>query len=145
MDYSFFDLLKEAVQKNEVSINRVNDAVRRILTLNYQVGLFDNPYPEDGSLSNFGKPAYQQAALTAAREAMTLLKNDHNILPLSKDKKILVAGPSASSIAPLNGHRIQMNATLAAISNSRKLFCSRLRIAVPRHRPAGSRRPLLAD
>jgi beta-glucosidase len=41
--------------------------------------------------------------LNAAREAMTLLKNQNNILPLSKDKKILVAGPSAASIAPLNG------------------------------------------
>ncbi len=102
-DYSFFDLLKEAVQKNEVSIERINEAVARILTLKYRLGLFDNPYPEQGSLSNFGKPAYQQAALVAAQEAMTLLKNQNNILPLSKDKKVLVAGPSAASIAPLNG------------------------------------------
>ncbi len=103
MDYSFFDLLKEAVQKNEVPISRINDAVKRILLLKYSLGLFDNPYPEPASLANFGRPEYQQAALQAAQEAMTLLKNQNNILPLSKDKKILVAGPSASSIAPLNG------------------------------------------
>ncbi len=103
MDYSFFDLLKEAVQKKEVPESRINDAVRRILILKYRLGLFDNPYPEEGSLANFGKPEYQQVALRAAQEAMTLLKNENNILPLSKDKKILVAGPSASSIAPLNG------------------------------------------
>jgi beta-glucosidase len=103
MDYSFFDLLKEAVEKNEVPISRINDAVRRILTLKYRLGLFDNPYPEEGSLANFGKPEYQQVALHAAQEAMTLLKNQNNILPLPKDKKILVAGPSANSIAPLNG------------------------------------------
>ena len=102
-DYSFFDLLKEAVEKKEVSINRINEAVRRILTLKYRLGLFDNPYPEEGSLANFGKPEYQQTALLAAQEAMTLLKNQNNILPLSKDKRVLVAGPSASSIAPLNG------------------------------------------
>jgi beta-glucosidase len=102
-DYSFFDLLKEAVQKNEVSMNRINEAVGRILTLKYRLGLFDNPYPEEASLANFGKPEYQQVALQAAREAMTLLKNQNNILPLSKNKKVLVAGPSASSIAPLNG------------------------------------------
>jgi len=102
-DYSFFDLLKEAVEKKEVSISRINEAVRRILTLKYRLGLFDNPYPEEGSLANFGKPEYQQTALMAAQEAMTLLKNQNNILPLSKDKKVLVAGPSASSIAPLNG------------------------------------------
>jgi len=103
MDYSFFDLLKEAVQKNEVSVSRIDDAVKRILLLKYRLGLFDNPYPEPASLANFGRPEYQQAALQAAQEAMTLLKNQNNILPLSKDKKILVAGPSASSIAPLNG------------------------------------------
>jgi beta-glucosidase len=103
MDFSFFDLLKEAVQKNEVSIARVNEAVRRILTLKFRLGLFDNPYPEEGSLANFGRPEYQQIALRAAQESMTLLKNQNNILPLAKDKKVLVAGPSASSIAPLNG------------------------------------------
>jgi beta-glucosidase len=102
-DYSFFDLLKEAVEKKEVSLSRIDEAVRRILTLKFRLGLFDNPYPEEGSLANFGKPEYQQTALTAAQEAMTLLKNQNNILPLSKDKKVLVAGPSASSIAPLNG------------------------------------------
>jgi beta-glucosidase len=103
LDFSFFDLLKEAVQKNEVPVSRINDAVKRILLLKYSLGLFDNPYPEPASLANFGRPEYQQAALQAAQEAMTLLKNQNNILPLSKDKKILVAGPSASSIAPLNG------------------------------------------
>jgi beta-glucosidase len=103
MDYSFFDLLKEAVQKNEVSVARINDAVRRILTLKFRLGLFDNPYPEEASLANFGRPEYQQIALRAAQESMTLLKNQNNLLPLSKDKKVLVAGPSASSIAPLNG------------------------------------------
>ena len=102
-DYSFYDLLKEAVDKKEVSVDRINEAVSRILTLKYRLGLFDNPYPEEGSLANFGKPEYQQMALTAAQEAMTLLKNQNNILPLSKDKKVLVAGPSGASIAPLNG------------------------------------------
>src|SRR5450432_990580 len=103
MDYSFFDLLKEAVAKKEVPVSRINDAVKRILILKYRLGLFDNPYPEPASFANFGRPEYQQTALQAAREAMTLLKNQNNILPLSKDKKVLVAGPSASSLAPLNG------------------------------------------
>jgi len=102
-DYSFFDLLKEAVEKKEVPVSRIDEAVGRILTLKYAVGLFDNPYPEKGSEANFGKPAYQNLALDAAHEAMTLLKNQNNILPLSKDKKILVTGPAAQSISALNG------------------------------------------
>jgi len=91
------------VQKNEVPVSRINDAVKTESFIEVQPGLFDNPYPEPSSLANFGRPEYQQAALQAAQEAMTLLKNQNNILPLSKDKKVLVAGPSASSLAPLNG------------------------------------------
>lgn len=102
-DFSFFDLLKEAVQKGEVPMSRINDAVRRILVLKMKLGLMDNPYPEPAAIGNFGLPAYQQLALDAAREAMTLLKNDNNILPLSKNTKVLVAGPSAQSITALNG------------------------------------------
>lgn len=103
MDYSFPDLLKEAVQKGEVPIARIDDAVRRILVLKYKLGLFDNPYPEAAAKANFGKSAYQELALDAAHEAMTLLKNQDNVLPLKKQSKVLVAGPGAQSISALNG------------------------------------------
>src|SRR6187402_2358424 len=102
-DFSFYDLLLEAVKLKEVSISRIDEAVRRILTLKYKLGLFDNPYPEAAAKANFGKPEYQVLALNAAREAMTLLKNKNNILPLSKSMKVLVAGPSAQSLTALNG------------------------------------------
>ena len=102
-DFSFYDLLIEAVKKGEVPMSRIDDAVKRIVLLKMKTGLFDNPYPETTATENFGKPEYQIVALNAAHEAMTLLKNDNNILPLSKNKKILVAGPSAQSISALNG------------------------------------------
>lgn len=102
-DFSFYDLLLEAVKNKEVPMSRIDDAVRRILTLKMKVGLFDNPYPEEAATANFGKPEYQTLALNAAHEAMTLLKNDNNTLPLSKAKKVLVAGPGAQSITALNG------------------------------------------
>lgn len=102
-DFSFYDLLLEAVKKGDVPVSRVDDAVRKILTLKMKTGLFDNPYPEDAAAKNFGKPEYQNVALDAAHEAMTLLKNDRNILPLTKNMKVLVAGPSAQSISALNG------------------------------------------
>lgn len=102
-DFSFYDLLLEAVKNKEVPMSRIDDAVRRILTLKMKVGLFDNPYPEDGSKANFGKPEYQTLALDAAHEAMTLLKNSSNTLPLAKTMKVLVAGPAAQSITALNG------------------------------------------
>ena len=102
-DYSFFDLLKEAVSKKEVSISRIDDAVRRILKLKFKVGLFDNAYAEETATANFGKAEYQTFALDAAHEAITLVKNNNNILPLAKNTKLLVMGPTAQSIAVLNG------------------------------------------
>lgn len=102
-DYSFFDLLKEAVAKKEVPMSRIDDAVRRILKLKFKVGLFENAYAEEKATANFGKAEYQTVALDAAHEAITLVKNNNNILPLSKDKKVLVIGPTSQSIAVLNG------------------------------------------
>jgi beta-glucosidase len=102
-DFSFFILLKEAVQKGEVPVSRIDDAVRRILTLKEKLGLFDNPYPETAATANFGRPEYQTLALQAAHEAMTLLKNDEAVLPLHRNAKVLVAGPAARSISALNG------------------------------------------
>ncbi|HLF65434.1 MAG TPA: glycoside hydrolase family 3 N-terminal domain-containing protein [Saprospiraceae bacterium] len=102
-DFSFYDLLIEAVKLGEVPISRIDDAVQRILVLKYKLGLFDNPYPEPAAEGNFGKPDYQTFALDAAHEAMTLLKNQNNVLPLSRSARVLVAGPSAQSISALNG------------------------------------------
>lgn len=102
-DFSFYDLLLEAVKLKEVPMSRVDDAVTRILEMKFKLGLFDNPYPEKAAADNFGKAEYQTLALQAAREAMTLLKNENDILPLPKNKKILVAGPSAQSLSALNG------------------------------------------
>jgi beta-glucosidase len=102
-DFSFFVLLKEAVQSGEVPIARINEAVRRILLLKFKLGLFDNPYPEPAAAANFGLPEYQTLALQAAHEAMTLLKNDDAVLPLRHSAHLLVAGPAAQSISALNG------------------------------------------
>ena len=102
-DFSFFLLLKEAVEKGEVPMSRIDEAVRRILLLKFKLGLFDNPYPEPAAAANFGLPEYQTLALQAAREAMTLLKNDNAILPLHVGARVLVAGPAARSITALNG------------------------------------------
>ncbi len=81
---------------------RIDEAVRRILKVKYDLGLFENPMPSPSVRNNFGKPEYAQVSLQAARESLTLLKNDNNILPLSKNKKVLVTGPTADSLISLN-------------------------------------------
>lgn len=103
MDYSFYDYLVELVKEGEVSEQRIDEAVYRILKLKFDLGLFDNPYPEKEALANFGKAEYKALAMNAALETITLLKNENNVLPLSKNSKILLAGPAADNIGALHG------------------------------------------
>jgi beta-glucosidase len=99
---SFTDILLELVKEKKVSMERIDDAVRRILRVKFELGLFENPIPNPAVKSNFGKPEYAQVSLEAARESLVLLKNDKNILPLAKNKKVLVTGPTADSLISLN-------------------------------------------
>ena len=102
-NFSFYDLLLEAVKNKMVTVERVNDAVRRILLMKYKLGLFENPYPEAAAKANFAKASSQVLAKDAALESMTLLKNADNILPLRKTTRVLIAGPGAQTISGLNG------------------------------------------
>ena len=101
-DYGFSDNLIALVKEKKVPMTRIDDAVRRILRVKYELGLFENPMPNPSVKNNFGKPEYAQASLDAARESLVLLKNDKNILPLAKNKKVLVTGPTADSLISLN-------------------------------------------
>lgn len=100
--YTFSDDLIALVKEGKVPMSRIDDAVRRILRVKYQLGLFDHPVPSVGAMANFARPQDSQVSLQAARETMTLLKNEGNILPLSKTKKVLVTGPTADSLISLN-------------------------------------------
>lgn len=103
LDYSFYDLLIELVKEGVVSEERINLSVRRILKLKKDLGLLENAYPKEELKSVFGKPEYDQVSLQAALESITLLKNDKNILPLNKNTKVLVAGPTANNVGVLHG------------------------------------------
>lgn len=102
LDYSFADHLIALVKEKKVSTERVDQAVRRILKVKYDLGLFEDPMRGKNARANFGVPEYAQVSLQAARESLTLLKNENNILPLSKNKKVLVTGPTADSLISLN-------------------------------------------
>jgi beta-glucosidase len=101
-DYSFSDHLIALVKEGAVPQSRIDEAVRRILRVKYELGLFDNPGPNPALKSKFGLPESRQVSLQAAQESMTLLKNTGNILPLSKTTKVLVTGPTADSLIALN-------------------------------------------
>lgn len=103
-DYKqFCSLLTELVNEGQVPISRINDAARRVVLLKLQLDLFDTPNTYRNNYPKFGAKEFQQASYDAAADAITLLKNDNNILPLKKGAKILVAGPNAVSKRSLNG------------------------------------------
>src|SRR6185503_6978415 len=100
--YTFSDLLLELVKENKVPVSRINEAVSRILLVKYQVGLFDRSMPDASLKANFATASSRAIALEAARESITLLKNEGSVLPLSKDRKILVTGPTADNLISLS-------------------------------------------
>ncbi len=102
LDYSFADHLIALVKEGAVPQSRIDEAVRRILRVKFELGLFEKPTPDPALKSKIGLPASRQASLQAAHESMTLLKNTNNLLPLAKDRKVLVTGPTADSMISLN-------------------------------------------
>src|ERR1051326_5551358 len=101
-DYSFAELLVALVKEGAVPQSRIDEAVRRILRVKYELGLFEHPGPDASLKANFAKPDSRQVSLDAARESITLLKNANNVLPLAKNAKVLVTGPTADSLISLN-------------------------------------------
>jgi beta-glucosidase len=102
-NYDFCDHLIELVNEGAVSMERIDDAVRRILKMKFELNLFERPYENPANYPLFGSQEFRKAAYETAVESMTLLKNENDILPLSGNKKILVTGPNANSMRSLNG------------------------------------------
>ncbi|CAF4059612.1 unnamed protein product, partial [Adineta steineri] len=109
-DYSFYNLTVECVKDGSIPKTRLDDAVRRILRVKYALGLFDgnNAWPDSSAVNTFNKPEYDATNRQAARQGITLLKNDNNLLPMSIDRitetnKLVITGPTANTLTSLNG------------------------------------------
>jgi len=88
----FINLLKESVLEGSVSINRIDDAVYRILKIKYSMGLFEKPLKDYKKLNEVGSSKNRELAREGVNKSVVLLQNN-NILPISKNiKSILVAG-----------------------------------------------------
>lgn len=90
--------VQQDVADHSVSVSRINQAVTRILTLKFQLGLFDHPVV-DASKADAAVESGRDVTLKAAQESMTLLRNQNNALPLSSSSKIVVTGPSADNMS----------------------------------------------
>ena len=97
-DLKFYDELLALAREGAVPQSRIDEAVRRILRVKVQLGLFENPNPDPALMAHIGAPAFAAQSRAAAEEAVTLLKNDRGALPLAKTARVLVTGPGANSI-----------------------------------------------
>jgi len=99
-DYvTFITTLRRLVEDGEVPMERIDDAVRRILTAKLKLGLFEHPYASRDFFDRIGSAEHRELARRAVRESMVLLKNERHLLPLPKDlKRIVVTGKNADNI-----------------------------------------------
>jgi beta-glucosidase len=95
----FIKYLKELVNENTVSVSRIDDAVKRILTVKFELNVFEKPFADNSLFAKIGSKEHREIAREAVRQSLVLLKNENNTLPLSnKLKSICVAGKNADDI-----------------------------------------------
>jgi len=89
------------VESGEIDETLVDEAVRRILTLKAELGLFDDPYVDIERVSEtLGCDEHQEVSLKAARQSMTLLRNEDETLPFSPElDDVVVTGPNADELS----------------------------------------------
>jgi beta-glucosidase len=86
-------------ETGEVPMARIDDAVTRILKMKLRLGLFDKPFSSAACAGAMGSREHRDLARRAVRESLVLLKNDSDILPLDKSRKVIVAGSHANNVA----------------------------------------------
>jgi beta-glucosidase len=97
----FIAALLRQVEAGNVPVSRIDDAVRRILATKIRIGLLDGPRPAERDLayqSSFGGSEHREVARACVRASQVLLKNDEDLLPLSPDARVLVAGRNAHDL-----------------------------------------------
>jgi len=94
----FIGDLRELVAEGKVPQTRIDDAVSRILRIKFQMGLFENPWPDASLTAQIGSPEHRQVARKCVQQSLVLLKNK-GALPLSKNvKNLFVAGRGADDL-----------------------------------------------
>ena len=109
--YTYINKLAESVKNGEVEEALIDDAVRRILRVKFELGLFEDPYKycdEEREKNTIGKKEHLDAALDMAKKSIVLLKNENELLPLKKQgqKIALIGALAAEKNSPLGSWRI---------------------------------------
>lgn len=93
------DLVIELVNEGAIAESRIDTSLRRILRDKFTLGIFDSPYLNESNLSVFDNQEFKEKGREAQRKSMVLLKNEEEVLPLSKDIKVFVQGISKESVS----------------------------------------------
>lgn len=104
--YSYKDFHSALVAETEagrITERRIDDAVSRILTQKFRLGLFEQPYADTSGASEIGSASHRAVARQAAAESQVLLKNAQSVLPLKKSQKVYVAGSNADDMGNQSG------------------------------------------
>lgn len=94
----FTKTLQAEVTAGRISEARIDDAVSRILTQKFRLGLFEKPYADTTNLDEVGSAGHRAVAREAAAKSQVLLKNDGAVLPLKASQKVYVAGSNADDL-----------------------------------------------
>jgi beta-glucosidase len=92
-----YRFLEEAVQLGELETEYIDRSVRRVLETKFKLGLFENPYQIGNFYEEIAKEEYQELSQKIAEKSIVMVKNEDSILPLKKEIKIAVIGPSADN------------------------------------------------
>jgi len=95
---TYRDHIAALVEEGKIEESVIDQAVREILRVKFELGLFDNPYVPKDKQNRFSSPGNLETARKAAAQSMVLLKNENHILPLNSPGKIMVAGPMADEM-----------------------------------------------
>jgi beta-glucosidase len=95
---SFESTLIDEVNAGRVPMSRIDDAVSRILTKKFELGLFEHPFTDRTHIGEIGSPAHRAVARRAVAESQVLLKNERETLPLRDNADVYVAGSNANNI-----------------------------------------------
>ncbi len=119
--YVYGKPLLQAINEGLIANATLDTAVARVLRAKFRLGLFENPYVDpEAAAQNNDTPEHRALALHAAREAIVLLKNENNFLPLKKDlKSIAVIGPNADArrLGGYSGFGMKIVTALEGIKN----------------------------
>jgi len=99
----YLKLFKEAIDEKTISMKRLDDAVTRIIYVKLKLGLYEKQFEPWQSFTKFASTEFKNAAKNTASESITLLKNDNNTLPITKNEKILLVGEAANNLVFQNG------------------------------------------